>query len=204
MIDDIFAEHKSNGNVLFLILIAVALFAALSYAVTSSTRTGEGTAGTETSTLNSAQVIQECSNLRQQVTRFIFNGVSDSQIQMNIGADPTVPCRTGSQCLFSPDGGNAIIPIPPQLKGSKGALPPAQMAYEFYAISDGEYLEGYASDKSLVMFTAVNLSYDFCKKINKSLGLDEEPVAINTPDANFRDSCVVSVGQFLYRCPLTH
>ena len=60
--------HRSTaekGNVLFLILIAVALFAALSYAVTQSSRSGGGDANNETSLINSAQVTQYPASVRQ-------------------------------------------------------------------------------------------------------------------------------------------
>jgi hypothetical protein len=48
--------HKTSGNVLFLILIAVALFAALSYVVINSTRSGSSNVDNENSKLLLAQM----------------------------------------------------------------------------------------------------------------------------------------------------
>lgn len=70
-----------RGNVLFLILIAVALFAALSYAVTQSTRSGGGDAGRETNLVNSAQITQYPAAVKTSIVRMmVTNGTSAASL----------------------------------------------------------------------------------------------------------------------------
>jgi len=99
--------RKQDGNVLFLILIAVALFAALSYAVTSSTRSGGGNASSETTLISSAQITQYPASISTAVIRMIISGISVNELRFN---------RTGSEFddldsfdigVFHPSGGNA-------------------------------------------------------------------------------------------------
>lgn len=201
------SKHSQRGNIFFLILIAVALFAALSYAVTSSTRGGNGKNTSEDEmNIDVARVIQDCAILRQSVTRFMASSDKSADvIELNDGTDPYYPCRTGANCLFSGDGGNAVIPIPPIRKGSKGGMTPQRMEYWFYNISDGATLPGYASSKPLLMFQARNIGYAVCKKLNLASNRAEEPEAENvTVDKNFRDECVNATSEFYFRCPLNH
>lgn len=71
-----------RGNVLFLILLAVVLFAALSYAVTGSMRGGEGkSASAETVKARAAQILQLSTLFEQTITRLrLVNGCKDTQI----------------------------------------------------------------------------------------------------------------------------
>jgi hypothetical protein len=68
-------SHQS-GNVLFIILIAVALFAALSYAITSSSRDGAGNTDRENLKLIKAQIDNIAVALRGSVPRLMMNGCS--------------------------------------------------------------------------------------------------------------------------------
>jgi hypothetical protein len=76
---------SEKGNVLFLILIAVALVAALSYAVTQSTRSGGGDASRETTIVNAAQITQYPASVKTAITRMI---VSSSVDPDNLLFDP--------------------------------------------------------------------------------------------------------------------
>ena len=73
-------ECKQSGNVLFLILIAVALFAALSYAVTQSGRGGGNTSKEKTKILVS-QFIQEANFITTTIKRKYILG-DNRQIQL--------------------------------------------------------------------------------------------------------------------------
>jgi hypothetical protein len=92
-----------KGNALFLILIAVALFAALSYAVTQSGR-GSGNIDRETKVLETSQMYQYLSQIRAEVQRMVLiKGCSDTDITFyNAPAKP--------ECgIFSPEGGNMPV-----------------------------------------------------------------------------------------------
>lgn len=104
---------RERGNVLFLILIAVALFAALSYAVTQSTRSGGGDASKETNKISSAQLTQYPAGVRTSLIRMIVGGSDVATLEFN---DPTdfANCSSGfDRCVFHPQGGGATYMTAP-------------------------------------------------------------------------------------------
>lgn len=106
-----YSTHSSDrsaerGNVLFLILIAVVLFAALSYAVTQSSRTGGGDAGKETNLISSAEISQYPAAVKTAIVRMIIDGTTYEELKFNppsaFGA-----LSTTTDGVFHPDGGAA-------------------------------------------------------------------------------------------------
>ena len=104
--------QKESGNVLFLILIAVALFAALSYAVTQSTRSGSGATTNETAGLDAAELVQYPTGVRTAVLRMVIDGVDPQNLEFN--APSTFGDLTSTEVgVFHPDGGGATYVLPP-------------------------------------------------------------------------------------------
>ena len=106
--------RSQAGNVLFLILIAVALFAALSYAVTSSSRSGGGGVEKDKAKLVASQMVQWASSMEQGITRMkLINRCTNAQLSFEAapfyGTDsaylnPNSPAD--KRCfLFHPNGG---------------------------------------------------------------------------------------------------
>ena len=108
--------NNSRGNALFLILIAVALFAALSYAVTNSGRGGSGI-DREQAEILAAELMNQAAAIQSQYQRLKIIGGYD-QILFNTTAETSSGnCYSGdtvtSGCstigIFSTDSG---LPIP--------------------------------------------------------------------------------------------
>lgn len=105
------ATGNTRGNALFLILIGVALFAALSYAVTQSGRGGSGGISQEQNMLKAAEVANYLAAIRNAITRLTLTGCSETQLDFEntvyIGGQ-SGPYSVGQ--IMYPPGNNASSP----------------------------------------------------------------------------------------------
>mgnify|MGYP000082287659 CR=1 FL=1 len=162
--------RNSQGNALFLILIAVALFAALSYAITSSGRGGGGI-DKETTSLAVAQLMQTVGGLHTAIQRLqIINDCSDTDISFIYDSDNDGDMDgdddyrhfdlTRTDCwLFHPDGAGLSFPEIPT--GINNGDPMIFTGFSFVP-------EVGTSASDLILFVPY-LTLEACNLINKNL-----------------------------------
>lgn len=162
---------SERGNALFLILIAVALFAALSYAVTQSGR-GGGSVDKEQSLILASQVTQFPAAVRTGVTRMIITGTSVGTLDFAgtlTGADT-------SDDIFDSAGGGVILQAPPanaQTAASAWIYMPATGAADgWYVLTIGTDTEDTGREVIAAMDDA---TLSICQQINRGLGLTAAP-----------------------------
>ena len=176
-------KHNDSGNALFLILIAVALFAALSYAVTQSGRGGGGI-DRETTALSASQLVQYGALANSVITRMrIATGCAENEFSFERspfdGTDaayvnPIANARGDFSCHFyHPNGGNMVEFDP----NSAAGLTEATSEVEFYGhvrIS-GVATEGSGpTDEGTDLAVYVrNIDPTACGVINNGVGLNE-------------------------------
>lgn len=180
---------SEKGNVLFLILLAVALFAALSYAVTSSGRGSGKSANSEAMSADAARVIQWGASAQAQVQRM---RLTDNIDELNFGFRVPVDggsynCATtnGSQCQFwSYYGSGRRV----------GGMPFAAVPLKYFvtSISNVNYAAGTPAqttarairvkgigndDKADLAIRFFGFTQEFCRELNRQLKLSNiDPV----------------------------
>jgi hypothetical protein len=188
---------REKGNILFLILIAVALFAALSYAVTGSSRSGGHTISKDKAKIAAAEIVQYATQLEQAVTRLrVINKCTANQISFDLhqntmktsgGSDynlnnPYAPSDFSCH-VFRPEGGGvaprllpAHLVIDPALKPS-GTLHPQAQLVSATAVQD------VGSPEADLLLWYGSFSAELCMAINEYLGV--ENLATNPPEDTF-------------------
>ena len=169
-------RHTECGNVLFLILIAVALFAALSYAVTSSTRSGGGDAGRETNLIKTAQITQYPASIRTSIVRMVISNGTDVT-----GLDFTAPsdtdfatnCATPTDCVFHPSGGGATYQnAPAEAMDPSGANPTGLWFFSAdYEITNIGLSTASSPDGNDIIAFLPGLRQSICQRLNEELGI---------------------------------
>lgn len=183
----IYPIHRRTeaGNVLFLILIAVALFAALSYAVTQSTRSS-GDASSETNLISSASITQYPSAIRTATVRMIINGITPTELLF----DP--PSSFGSMTtqqlardVFHPTGGQATFQQAPADIMASNSLGTWYFNAHFEVLNLGTTSAANADGNEIVAFLP-GIKQAICSKLNDEAGIGTTvPVATVSISANY-------------------
>lgn len=177
---------RQNGNILFLILLAVVLFATLAYAVTSSMRGGGQSATREKAETGAARIFNYESLLRSTILRMMMSkGVAVNAIRFNNDVYTTIDKTSyimgamgspsdPSLYLFHPDGGNIApqtfveqtMPCP---SCSNATVASGHMVVNWTNIPE---VGTTASDISLYISS---LSYEVCRALNEKNGVAGVP-----------------------------
>ncbi len=186
-------RYKERGNVLFLILIAVALFAALSYAVTQSTRSGGGSGDNETALINSAQLTQYPATVRTAVMRMIIRGTNMTDLEFvapaNFDADCTNTAAGGGVinydwCVFHPEGGGETWAEAPNVLMAAGAPGTWIYNYNNRVQNLGTTPAAGAGGNDLIAFLP-GITDTLCTRINEELRLGTSVTLASSQHANW-------------------
>lgn len=174
--------RQENGNVLFLILIAVALFAALSYAVTLSSRSGGSDASKEQASLYASQIVQSVLAVDSTITRLkISNDCSDEQINFEnpinnpysfmLYGNTNAPADKSCNVFAKEGGGLAPVQLPPDafIPCCLGNVTTDEYRYPRFS---GEGISVIGTTEPELEMVIGNLKKNVCLELNKKLGVD--------------------------------
>lgn len=160
---------QARGNALFLILIAVALFAALSYAITKSGRSG-GNSNREIASLQAAQAIQFMGEVASAASRLkLINGCTTATLNYDNpakGVTNPSPAPNGVCDIFSPSGGGVVWRDPPI--GAQ-TLPPSDWLSGYW-FPGPVTIPDVGTSCQEVLMTMPNVTLEFCNAVNRIAG----------------------------------
>lgn len=175
--------RHQRGNILFLILLAVVLLAALSYAVTNSTRGGGNNASNESLQSQVAQIQNFGMQVRTALHRIMLTGgyqpwqIDYSKLNFSY-ASANTNCTTSACKLHDPAGGAVegfTIPEKYRETGDNCSSAPTQAGrYKFR--NQTVKGVGIETERELLL-TYTGITKDLCMAINKANNIANTPTS---------------------------
>jgi len=161
---------SEQGNILFMILLAVVLIGLLTAAIQSTNHSDGSNIDKETLSIRASEVRQYAAELERSVHFITESGKSESDVRF---AHPEADASYGdlvadadkTDQVFSPDGGAASYKKPPA--GINDASP-----WEFYA---GTQIPGIGTAAADLVAVLPNVTQDFCNAVNTMNGQTGTP-----------------------------
>lgn len=181
-------RSSQSGNVIFIILIAVALLAALAFAVSQGGRGSVAKLSEDQARLAATEIVEYGNIIASAVAQTRLRGYSDTQISFEngvVGGYTNANCGDEICQIFHPSGGGVSY-MAPQAEWLDGVNTAAVRYGELYFHAAAHAVHMGTSDDDLILFIPY-LNQQVCIAINTLLGIvpttDAVPSETNGPSA---------------------
>lgn len=171
------SASAESGNVFFYIMVAIVLFAALSYAVSQSNRGSVSAMSEEQAKLAATEILEYASVLTNATAQLRLRGYKDTEISYENAMAPgyaNAACTEEACKIFSTEGGGVSYRAPPEewLDTSRAA----EAGYGAWVFSGENEIDRVGTDgaaaanKDLIVFLPY-VKKALCIEVNKKTGV---------------------------------
>ena len=160
-------KHKTeSGNALIYVLIAIALFGALSFTLARQTDSGEaGTLSNERAELFATQLISYAAQARQITDQMVFTNTDIDDLDFVLPGIAAFNTAPHIDKVYHPEGGGLMqAKIPEDIMTAGVAAPPSG-----WYLGRFNNVEWTASASQDVILIAYQISQEVCEKINEKI-----------------------------------
>ena len=162
---------NERGNVLFLVLIVAALFAALSYAVTQSSDGSGSSIDYERNEILASDILKYAKTLERGVSTILNNGHSENDISFahdDLAGYGTYGDSPETE-VFNPLGGGVTLRTFPQATADDWIFSGGNVVREVGSFEEWGSCDSTCADLVVLL---PNVSEELCMQINDLLGVD--------------------------------
>lgn len=158
--------NHERGNALIYVLIAIALFAGLSFVLSRQTRSNESAMlSGDKAEMYAAQLISFAAQTRQAIEQMTFSGSDLDELDFMLPSDAAFETPPNIHKVYHPEGGGLTLrQLPPEVTAQSSATPPAG-----WYLGRFNNVEWTASTGTDVLLIAYQISKPVCEAINKKI-----------------------------------